>query len=77
MIICIPVPAYNQKRYRDGDTYFSKGVLAAYRFISRCFEWKVQRFCWSKGTSLVCAESIYVKITETECVSDELWHNAV
>ena len=24
-----------------------------------------------KGTSLECAESIYVKITETACVSDE------
>ena len=36
------------------------------------FDWKVQRFCWLKGTSLECAESIYVKITETACVSDEL-----
>ena len=27
------------------------------------FDWKVQRFCWSKGTSLECAELIYVKIT--------------
>ena len=36
------------------------------------FDWKVQRFCWPKGTSLECAESIYVKITETACVSDEL-----
>ena len=36
------------------------------------FEWKVQRFCWPKGTSLECAESIYVKTTETSCVSDEL-----
>ena len=26
----------------------------------------------SVGTSLECAESIYVKITETACVSDEL-----
>ena len=36
------------------------------------FDWKVQRFCWPKGTSLECAESIYVKITETACVSDEI-----
>ena len=36
------------------------------------FDWKVQRFCWPKGTSLECAGSIYVKITETACVSDEL-----
>ena len=36
------------------------------------FDWKIQRFCWPKGTSLECAESIYVKITETACVSDEL-----
>ena len=36
------------------------------------FDWKVQRFCWPKGTSLECAESIYVKITETACVRDEL-----
>ena len=36
------------------------------------FYWKVQRFCWPKGTSLECAESIYVKTTETACVSDEL-----
>ena len=36
------------------------------------FDWKVQRFCWPKGTSLECAELIYVKITETACVSDVL-----
>ena len=36
------------------------------------FDWKVKRFCWPKGTSLECAESIYVKITETACVNDEL-----
>ena len=36
------------------------------------FEWKVQRFCWPIGTSLECVESIYVKTTETACVSDEL-----
>ena len=34
--------------------------------------WKVQRFCWPKGTSLECAESIYVRTTETICLSDEL-----
>ena len=34
------------------------------------FDWKVQRFCWSKGTSLECAESIFVKTTETACVSE-------
>ena len=34
------------------------------------FHWKVQR---PKGTSLECAESIYVKITETACVSDEIY----
>ena len=38
------------------------------------FDWKVQRFCWSKGTSLECVESIYVKTTETACVSNELRH---
>ena len=31
------------------------------------FDWKVQRFCWPKGTSLECAESIYVEITEAAC----------
>ena len=36
------------------------------------FDWKVQRFCWPKGISLECAESIYVKTTETACVTDEL-----
>ena len=36
------------------------------------FDWKVQRFCWPKGTSLECVESIYVKTTETACVSDQL-----
>ena len=35
-------------------------------------DWKVQRFCWPKGTSLDCAESIYVEITEVACVCDEL-----
>ena len=41
-------------------------------FYLAVFEWKVQRFCWPKGTSLECAESIYVKTTETAFVSDEL-----
>ena len=36
------------------------------------FDRKAQRFCWLKGTSLECAESIYVKTMETACVSDEL-----
>ena len=36
------------------------------------FDWKVQRFCWPKGTSLECAESIYVKITEAAFVCNEL-----
>ena len=27
------------------------------------FDWKVQRFCWPKGTSLECVELIYVKTT--------------
>ena len=36
------------------------------------FDWKVQRFCWPKGTSLECAESIYVKTTGAACVSEEL-----
>ena len=36
------------------------------------FDWKVQRFCWPKGTLLECVESIYVKIMVTTCVSDEL-----
>ena len=39
------------------------------------FDWKVQRFCWPKGTSLECAESIYVKITEAACMYDELFIN--
>ena len=30
----------------------------------------IQRFCQSKGTSLECAELIYVKTMETTCVSD-------
>ena len=34
------------------------------------FDWKVQRFCWPKGTSLECAESIYMKITEAAFVCD-------
>ena len=34
------------------------------------FDWKVQRFCWPKGTSLECVELIYVKTT---CVSEELY----
>ena len=38
------------------------------------FDWNVQRFCCPKGTSLECAESIYVKITEAACVCDELCH---
>ena len=31
----------------------------------------IQRFCWPKDTSLECVESIYVKTTETACVSNE------
>ena len=38
------------------------------------FDWKVQRFCWPKGTSLDCAESIYVEITEAELEEDEFRH---
>ena len=30
------------------------------------------KVCWPKGTSLECAELMYVKTTETACVSDEL-----
>ena len=37
-----------------------------------CFDWEVQRFCWPKGTSLECTESIYVKTTGAACVSEEL-----
>ena len=37
------------------------------------FDWKVQRFCWPKGTSLECAESIYVKTTVAACGSEELY----
>ena len=33
------------------------------------FDW---RFCWLRGTSLECAELIYMKTTEAACVSDEL-----
>ena len=36
------------------------------------FDWKVQRFCLSKGASLECTELIYVKTTETACVCNEL-----
>ena len=36
------------------------------------FDWKVQRFYWPKGTSLECAESIYVKTTEAASMSKEL-----
>ena len=71
---------------RDGDTYYaaaktvpllSNGVFPrqCWPLVDLClgvFDWKVQRFCWPKGTSLECAELIYVKITETACVSDEL-----
>ena len=50
----------------------SRTVLAACRFIpTSVFDWKVQRFYRLKGTSLECME-IYVKTTETACVSDEL-----
>ena len=46
-----------------------------WQFVALClavFDWKVQRFCWPKGTSLECVESIYVKTTEAACVSNEL-----
>ena len=43
-------------------------------YLDGVFDWKVQRFCWPKGTLLECAESIYVKITEAACVCDELCH---
>ena len=51
---------------------FSKRVLAVCNLYLAVFDSKVQRFCWPKGTSLECVESIYVKTTETACVSDEL-----
>ena len=31
-----------------------------------------EEFCWPKGTSLECVESIYVKTTGAACVSEEL-----
>ena len=46
-------------------------VLAACVFRPRYFDWKVQIFCWPKGTSLECAESIYVKLMEAACVSED------
>ena len=47
-------------------------MLAVCSLYLAVFDSKVQRFCWPKGTSLECVESIYVKTTETACVSDEL-----
>ena len=32
-----------------------------------------EKYCWPKGASLECVESIYVKITEAACVSEELY----
>ena len=40
--------------------------------LAVCIGVFLQILCWPKGTLLECAESIYVKITETACVSDEL-----
>ena len=48
--------------------------LTACIFTPRHFDCKVRRFCWPKGTSLECMESIYVKTTEAACVSDKLCH---
>ena len=39
-------------------------------FVALYLDWKVQRFCWPKGTSLECAKSIYVKTTG--CGSEEV-----
>ena len=47
-------------------------VLAVFSYIARYFDWRVQRFCWPKGTSLGCVESIYVKTTEVVRGSEEL-----
>ena len=49
-----------------------KWRIKCWPLVEGVFDWKAQRFCWPKGTSLECAESIYVKITKTVCVSDEL-----
>ena len=52
-----------------------KAMAECWQFVAlylAVFYSKVQTFCWPKGTSLECVESIYVKTTETACVSDEL-----
>ena len=41
--------------------------LAACMYIDGVFDWKVQRFCWPKGTSLECVESIYVNHGDRFC----------
>ena len=51
---------------------FEEGVGRLQLYLLGVFDWKVQRFCWPKATSLECAESIYVKTRETAYVSDEL-----
>ena len=51
---------------------FEDGVGPLVDLYLGVFDWKVQRFCWPKGTSLECAESIYVKTRGAACVSDEL-----
>ena len=55
-----------------GWRLFKESVGSFVALYLGVFDWKVQRFCWSKGTSLKCVESIYVKTTETACVSNEL-----
>ena len=54
---------------RDKAMASFRRVLPFVALYLGVFDWKVQRFCWPKGTSLQCAESIYV---EAACVSDEL-----
>ena len=48
------------------------GARKEVRGVVAVFDWKVQRFCWPKGTPLESAESIYVKTTGAAYVSEEL-----
>ena len=60
---------------RLGDEAMASFRRECWQFVALClgvFDWKVQRFCWPKGTSLECVESIYVKTTGAACVSEEL-----
>ena len=61
-----PLPS---KPRDKSNSIFSRTVLAV---CTLYFDLKYKDPVWSKGTSLECAELIYMKTTDAACIGEEL-----